>query len=355
MSAGQDSQQVYSGSRRRFLRQSFAFSALAAMGSVQGIADSFSSVVGGASAAGADAAGAELLMIGDWGYEDANAQSQVAAAMSGYTKTHALRCQALTLLGDNWYGPLPGGAQSTRWQTQFEEMYPASVFDCPTYAILGNHDYQNMPVSKVDAELEYARTARPGGKPTRFTMPSRWYRFEFPANDPLITFIALDSNMPKEKTNDVDFTLGEQDATEQLRWLEGELKKPRTTPFLIVMGHHPVYSDGPHGDHPVLIRDWDPIFRKYNVSAYLAGHDHDLQHLEFAGHPTSFFLSGGGGADLYKLKIDSSKRGPYAQKVYGFSHLSATEKQLTFRHLDPSGRLLHAFIKTPQGTVSILT
>src|SRR5277367_6615815 len=325
MSAGQDSPPVSLGSRRRFLRQSFAFSALAAMDSVHGLATPFAS--GLATSNEANAAGAELLMVGDWGAEDTKAQSKVAAAMGNYTKAKAARWQALVLLGDNWYGPLAGGAQSVRWQTQFEEMYPASVFDCPAYAILGNHDYQKMPVSKVDAELEYARSGRPGGKATRFTMPSRWYRFEFPVKDPLITFMALDSNMPKEKKNDVDFTLTDAARSEQLVWLVTELQKPRTTPFLVVMGHHPVYSDGPHGDHPVLIRDWDPLFRKYKVSVYLAGHDHDLQHLEFAGHPTSFFLSGGGGADLYKLKIDSSKRAPYAQKVYGFSHLSATSQQ----------------------------
>jgi tartrate-resistant acid phosphatase type 5 len=355
MSDSRDLPVSYSGSRRRFLRQSFAFSALAAMGSVQGIASPFAFNAAEARPTGAKPASADLLMIGDWGAENPKAQSQVAAAMANYTKAQAVRLQAFVSLGDNWYGPLPGGAQCARWQTQFEEMYPASVFDCPAYAIPGNHDYQTMPVSKLDAELEYARTARPGGKATRFTMPSRWYRFEFPAKDPLITFIALDSNMPKEKKNDVDFTLTEQDAAQQLAWLGEELKKPRTTPFLVVMGHHPVYSDGPHGDHPVLIKDWDPLFRMHNVSAYLAGHDHDLQHLEFAGHPTSFFLSGGGGADLYNLKVDPGSRGPYAQKVYGFSHLSATSQLLTFRHLDRDGRLLHAFAKTPQGTVSILS
>jgi tartrate-resistant acid phosphatase type 5 len=355
MSADQDSPQVYSGNRRRFLRQSFAFSALAMMGPVQGIADSFSSYPIRKGNVDAGGAGAELLMIGDWGAEDPKAQSQVAAAMANYTKAQVLKPQAFVALGDNWYGPLLGGAQSTRWQTQFEEMYPTGVFDCPAYAILGNHDYQKMPMSKVDAELEYTRSGRADGKATRFTMPSRWYRFEFPVQDPLITFLALDSNMPKEKKNDVDFTLTDAERAEQLAWLAAELRKPRTTPFLVVMGHHPVYSDGPHGDHPVLIKDWDPLFRKYNVSVYLAGHDHDLQHLEFAGHPTSFFLSGGGGADLYNLKIDQGTRGPYAQKVYGFSHLSATPQQLTLRHVDRDGRLLHAFTKTPQGTVTVLT
>jgi hypothetical protein len=120
------------------------------------------------------------------------------------------------------------------------------------------------------------------------------------------------------------------------------------------MGHHPIYSDGPHGDHAVLIRDWDPLFRKYKVPFYLAGHDHDLQHLEFSGHPTSFFLSGGGGADLYNLKIQETQRGPYAQKVYGFSHLSVTREKLTLRHLDSDGKVLHAFSRTPEGTVSVL-
>jgi hypothetical protein len=256
------------------------------------------------------------------------------------------------MLGDNWYGELAGGAQSPRWQTQFEAMYPADVFAGPAYAILGNHDYQKWPGSKVDAELEYARNGM-----TRWIMPSRWYSFEFPKKHPLITFIALDSNMPfkdggSEKGR--DFTLTPQQQAEQLAWLEAELQRPRNTPFLVVMGHHPIYSDGPHGDHPVLIRDWDSLFQKYAVHLYLAGHDHDLQHLEFEGHPTSFFLSGGGGAELYDLKIDQMQRGPYAQKVYGFSHLSVTDKQMTLRHVDSDGHILHAFIKSQDSKVAIL-
>jgi tartrate-resistant acid phosphatase type 5 len=329
--------------RRRFLRQSFAFSALASFGSLSCLADSVKS----------DPAAAEMLVLGDWGYEDFKAQSQVAAGLRAYSKQHSVHPQALLMLGDNWYGELAGGAGSARWQTQFEQMYPASDFPGPAYAVLGNHDYQKWPESKVDAELEYARSGR-----TRFTMPSRWYRFEFPAKNPLITFLALDSNMPKDGFKEwlgKDFTLTPQQQAEQLAWFEAELKRPRTTPFLAVMAHHPVYSDGPHGDHPVLVREWDPLFRKYHVNLYLAGHDHDLQHLEFAGHPTSVFLSGGGGADLYPLKIEPSLRGPYAQKVYGFSHISVSPRQMTLRHLDQNGNTLHAFTKTPEGNVTIVS
>ena len=112
---------------------------------------------------------------------------------------------------------------------------------------------------------------------------------------------------------------------------------------------------GPTATMRMLISDWDPLFRKYHVDLFMAGHDHDMQHLEFEGHPTTFFLSGGGGADLYTLKIEPSQRGPYAQKVYGFSHISVTAKQLTLRHLDQSGTLLHAFTRTPDGKVAILS
>jgi tartrate-resistant acid phosphatase type 5 len=331
-------------SRRRFLRQSFAFSALAGFGVLPSLAE--------AKHGGSSASGSRLLMVGDWGYEDFEAQTRVAKAMQGYVKEQGFRTEALLMLGDNWYGPLPGGVKDARWKTQFEDMYPKSVFDCPAYAIPGNHDYQTMPMSKVAAELEYAKA---GG--SRWTMPSLWYSFEFPAKKPLMTVIALDSNMPHEDgrpNKGADFTLTPAQQADQLTWLAAELEKPRTTPFTIAMGHHPIFSNGPHGDHKVLVRDWEPLLKKHKVHMYLAGHDHDMQHLEFDGHPTSFVLSGGGGADLYKLKIDAAERGPMAERVYGFSDLEVTPEMLTLRHLDENGRLIHAFSKRPDGTVSLL-
>ncbi|WP_035350514.1 metallophosphoesterase [Edaphobacter aggregans] len=330
-------------SRRRFLRQSFAFSALTALGSLPSLAK-LPSPHPGAS---------HWLMVGDWGYENFTAQKAVAAAMQRYVHEHSLKTDALLMLGDNWYGPLPGGVASPRWTKQFEEMYPVGVFDCPAYAVLGNHDYQRMPESKVDAELAYAKK---GG--TRWTLPSRWYRFEFPAATPLVTVLALDSNVfhpMSDRAKRENFTLTPEEQAEQLRWLKAELEKLRQTPYLIVMAHHPIYSNGPHGDHATLIAEWEPLLREHKAHLYLAGHDHDMQHLEFDGHPTSFVLSGGGGADLYTLKIEEAQRGPYAAKVYGFSHLQIAPDKLTLLHLDTSGHVIHGFTKTPSGEVQMLS
>jgi tartrate-resistant acid phosphatase type 5 len=63
-------------SRRRFLRQSFAFSALAGFGALPVFADS--------KHVGSSVGGSRLLMIGDWGYENFEAQARVAKAMQGY-------------------------------------------------------------------------------------------------------------------------------------------------------------------------------------------------------------------------------------------------------------------------------
>jgi diadenosine tetraphosphatase ApaH/serine/threonine PP2A family protein phosphatase len=120
------------------------------------------------------------------------------------------------------------------------------------------------------------------------------------------------------------------------------------------MGHHPIFSNGPHGDHKVLIADWEPLLRKHKVDLYLAGHDHDLQHLEFEGHPTSFVCSGAGGADLYDLKIPESQRGPFAEKVYGFSHLEILPSQIAIRHIAADGRVVHGFTKSSGGAVKLL-
>ena len=333
-------------SRRRFLRQSFVFSA-AALATGDGLVGCGSGIVTH------QFLGPHLLMLGDWGpsgnYSD---QTTVAVAMQNYVARQDLRIDALLMLGDNFYGGLSGGISSPRWNTQFEQMYPESVFDGPAYAIPGNHDYELSPMAKFPVELEYAK--RPG---TRWTMPSQFYRFEFPDIDPQLTVIALDSNVsiPGRPAPTGFYTMSDEQRQQQLAWLEAELQKPLKTPYLAVMAHHPIYSDGPHGDHPVLINDWDPLLRKYNVHLYLAGHDHDMQHLEFEGHPTSFFLSGGGGAGLYPVATDPAKRGPMAVSVHGFSHLEAKKEWMTLRHVDASGNIIHAFRKYKDGSVTILT
>ena len=302
------------------------------------------------SAASFAAADAHLLAIGDFG-SGASAQSAVGRAMQKYVADHQLKTQGILLLGDNFYGKVEGAEKSPRWNDGFETMYPASAFPGPCWAVLGNHDYHDTDGGEK-MQLAYAR--RPEG--TRWTMPAKWYRFEFPKENPVVTFLCLDSNLPSvsggvnAKTKKSRASLTAVEEAEQLAFLKTELAKPRA-PFTVVLAHHPLYSNGAHGDTRSLIKAWDGLLEEHGVHFYMCGHDHDLQHLELAGRRTSFVVSGGGGARIRPLKSD--RRIPYGNNVYGFSHLQVGRERIVLRHIDANGTQVHAFTKLADGTVKL--
>lgn len=47
--------------------------------------------------------------------------------------------------------------------------------------------------------------------------------------------------------------------------------------YLLVAGHHPVYSVGMHGTNHCLLQKLKPLLDEYKVTAYFSGHDHNMQ------------------------------------------------------------------------------
>lgn len=300
----------------------------------------------------ADSEDLHWLAIGDFGSMEPS-QTAVANGMQTYVARFKLKPGGLLLLGDNFYKPMPGGLKSPRWQSGFEEMYPKSTFDCPCPVVLGNHDYHDNRGGE-QVQLAYAKT--PG---TRWTFPNKWHRMDFPAEKPLVTMLFIDTNNGQvsggndPKTKEPRNHLTDAEVAEQHTWLKAELAKPRA-PFTIVVGHHPVYSNGHHGDTKSLITSIGPLLQEHGVHAYLCGHDHDMQHLELEGLKTSFILSGGGGARVRELD-NHDRQMPFGQPVYGFTHLQASAERLIFRHVDANGKQMHAFEKRLNGTFQVLS
>jgi len=325
--------------RRRFLRQSFCFSAALGLSRV---------LPPGAWAA--EAAGDHfILAIGDFGSDDEKQQA-VARGMIRHGEESKRKPDALWLLGDNFYKPMPGGVKSERWQRGFEAMYPAAHFPGPCWAVLGNHDYHDEAGGEK-AQLTYAK-ATPG---TRWTLPAKWYRLDFPSLNPLVTFLCLDSNLPSpsgwdEKLGAPRPSLTAAEVAEQQAWFQAELAKPRAA-YTAVVAHHPLFTNGQHGDSKPLIAAWDGLLREHGVQFYFCGHDHDLQHLEFEGHPTSFVISGGGGARARELK--KMDRGPFGKAIYGFTELQFNAERFIVRHFDANRALLHTFSKTAAGRMQV--
>jgi tartrate-resistant acid phosphatase type 5 len=277
-----------------------------------------------------------LLGMGDWGSNTAG-QRTVATTMKQYVESEQRRFDALLTAGDNVYIDLQN-IFDPKWQQMFEQMYDRRVLNFPFYPTLGNHDYQH---NRYLIEWAYARSY----PQSRWKFPDRWYRLDFPigAEKPLVTVLMLDSNKP---------LLGERDWNTELAWLKNELAKPRTATWLMCVAHHPMFSNGDHGDNGVLQNTWGPLFEKANVDIYLAGHDHDMQHLELPGKHTTYLMVGGGGAGTRAMRVD--KRGPFSRAQHGFGDLQFTDSAVRVRYVGgDDGSITHEFTRALDGKISV--
>ena len=237
-----------------------------------------------------------VLAFGDFGTGSPE-QKQTAAAMTDFHKKTPFDF-GITL-GDNFYSSGMVSPADPRWKTQWEELYDSMKIKF--YASLGNHDW--VLSDSPAAEILYSANS-----PT-WRMPSPYYTFTAGP----VQFFALDTNEVSEA---------------QLIWLDSELKNS-TSKWKVVYGHHPIYSDGEHGDSQTLIRRLLPLLRN-RVDIYLVGHDHILNHIK-AEAGVEFFVSGGGGARTYKVK--TVERTLFVQSLNGFAVLEADAGSVTVKFI----------------------
>jgi tartrate-resistant acid phosphatase type 5 len=275
-----------------------------------------------------------LLSMGDWGTNGAE-QRLIAQAMVAYVRQSGLSFDGMLLVGDNFYMKLPGGAKDPMWQSAFEQMYNPQQLNFPFFAILGNHDYDG---GKDAVELEYAQLH----PDSRWKLPARWYRIDIPKDHPLVTVLMLDSNKD---------ALGSDRWQQQKTWLDSELAKPRGL-WTMCCAHHPLFSNGGHGDNVILQNDWGRLFVKYNVDFYVCGHDHDLEQLEIPRWYTSFVIVGGGGAETTPMRHDD--RGPMSRHTHGFGHFDVTPTTVTVRYINDQGNTIHEFTRDKSGQIKVL-
>jgi len=258
-----------------------------------------------------------VLAFGDFG-NGSKEQRETAAAMLKFHRQTPF--DFAVTLGDNFYSYGMESPSDPRWKTWWDELYdPLGI---QFYATLGNHDwgFADSPA----AEILYAKQS------PSWRLPAPYYTYTAGP----VQFFALDTNEVSEA---------------QLLWLKDELTKSQAR-WKLVYGHHPVYSAGVHADNPGLIKRLLPVLRG-RADVYLAGHDHDLQHLK-AEEGVHFFVSGGGGAGI--RPITAGPRTLFAKSAHGFSVVEADAQQLKIRFMDVNQAQLYAAKLTKAGSVAVL-
>ncbi|HVK97889.1 MAG TPA: tartrate-resistant acid phosphatase type 5 family protein, partial [Flavisolibacter sp.] len=266
-------------------------------------------------------------VIGDWGVKGSSVQKKVAEQIDIYAKKH--NAHFIITAGDNFY---PSGVSSTtdaHWSNSYENIYTKEGHQVPWYPVLGNHDYRGNP----DAQIKYSTVS------SRWKMPARYYSFKQDIDrSTSALFVFTDTSPFVEAYHNYSMAdLQKQDTAKQLTWLQETLTPDRQ--WKIVVGHHPVYSAGSHGNTGELIKKFKPIFLQSKTDFYICGHEHNLQHLKIASEPVQYFISGGGGRSLYGLTRNANSI--FARSIHGFMSVTLYRDRANVYFYNENGILLH--------------
>lgn len=261
--------------------------------------------------------------IGDGGL-DAPSQRAIARQVERVCDG---RCDFVMVLGDNFYEYGLDPAQLDRDTAKLACMldrYPGLK-----YVTLGNHDYRPIFPDGTRGRAQVAWLARPGDD---YRGGYHFYRFD----TKLATFWALDTNY---------LVRGEDPWTAEPKLIAfGETIAAPSDDWKIVFGHHPMLSNGYHGNagnflEGEILNLWSGAdLRRYmlryvvgKADLYLAGHEHNLQFYGRAfGSNTGFVVSGSAAKCTPRASAPRNlERSLLEYYGYGFTIVEVSEETLT--------------------------
>ena len=263
-----------------------------------------------------------FVALGDQGVGNAS-QRLVSGVLDRVCEERG--CDLAVFLGDNLYPRGMSSPDDPEMDRVFTAIYGS--LDLPMYAVLGNHDYAHgRDEQRAKWQVAWARRSND------LTMPGRTYSFQAGFAD----FFALDTTWM--------FWNGPEP---QQTWLS-EALDASTARWRVVFGHHPIRSNGTHGNAGAyeglvgvpyasgmgLSRFFDAAVCG-RADLYLSGHDHNRQWLSHCG--VELIVSGAG--SKAQPLVDRGNRPTFASEAIGLVWVELAEERLTVAFYDQEGRL----------------
>lgn len=143
--------------------------------------------------------------------------------------------------------------------------------------------------------------------------------------------------------------------------IEEKLKEISLTnvPYIIVGGHYPVFSAGENGTNKCFVDKLMPLLHKYKVSAYLSGHDHNMQHIShnYLNTQVEYIVVGSGCSTEYSFKNSHSIpqnslrfKWPTKREILfgGFLLIEADPQRLIINFMKSNGDILYKKMIEPR-------
>ena len=240
--------------------------------------------------------------------------AQMNTARAAQKICRAKGCQFAVLLGDNFYPHGMTRGDKTQYRRLIEDPYgPLGV---PIFPVLGNHDLGHHPIDQVKASRRHRQ----------WRMPN--FRYDFRAGP--VHFYAANSNCGA------------------LEWwrLSGTVRREPNI-WNIVLGHHPIYSQGPHGDANGLDKTAWRWLVESKIDVMLSGHNHLIEHLQVPGAPQEYFVLGssGGNREEKSTPTPSGAERRFHFLAAGFAWLEVRERSLHVEIYDEQANLIYRYDK----------
>ena len=235
-----------------------------------------------------------FIAIADLGKQTGD-QFAVAAQLETVSFDFAL------VAGDIAYG----SGELDAFELFFFEVYANLVDHIPFYPAPGNHDY------KTEGALPYRQV------------------YSLPRNGKDELYYSYDHGNIHVAVIDTE-SIDEA----QLLWLDADLAATEQ-PWKVVVGHHPPFSSGYHGNNGDVQEQFVPILRTHEVQLGIFGHDHDYERV-LPQDGVTYVVAGGGGVGT--RSVGTSDFTGYSEQVSHFVYLETRDDTMTMWAIDATGK-----------------
>lgn len=257
-----------------------------------------------------------FIVIGDWGKQSDSlvAVSDQMADVAEYLSVEFVLCA-----GDNFYNEGVASIDDPKWSI-FNDNFNQSSLQVPFYISLGNHDHYG----NIQAQIDYTYIS------DRWYLPSTFYSLNraVSTSGDSLGLVVIDSH-----TLRID-----EDQLNQHAWIDS-VSQSLNTRWKIMLGHHPLYSYGDHGSDATMQLLIEDILYDNNIDVYVAGHDHDMQHIQSSGS-TEFFISGAAAT------LRDTEMGPlslFSLSEYGFLTIRLSHHLMECYFINKEGNVVYAY------------